>query len=129
MVKGLVEQILQFGRVIRPILGITMGPPQLISRLNIDGVLVYQAPDGSPAAAAGVRGCSRTGNGDLTLGDIIVGMNGKRVKDYGDIFETLDGLKPGDKVELELLRPSASGARIKTTVKLGERGSAEMQDG
>ena len=129
-VKGLVEQILQYGRVIRPVLGITMGPPALISRLNIDGVLVYNVPAGSPAEAAGVQGCSRTQfGGDFVLGDIITGMNGKKIKDYGDLFDTLDALKPGDKVELELFRPRERST-VTVSVTLGERDTRnEMQDG
>lgn len=56
------------GQVIRPVLGITMGPPALISRLNIDGVLVYSAPRGGPAGDAGVQGCQRSQFGDLVVG-------------------------------------------------------------
>ena len=54
--------------MIRPVLGITMGPPALISRLNIDGVLVYSAPRGGPAGDAGVQGCQRSQFGDLVVG-------------------------------------------------------------
>lgn len=126
-VKGLVEQILQFGQVVRPVLGITMGPPQLISRLNIEGVLVYSAPEGSPAAQAGIQGCQRTQYGDLSLGDIIVGINGTTVKNYGDLFDVLDGCKVGDKVSLEVYR-AGSRQRVTIPVKLGSR-SSNVQDG
>jgi S1-C subfamily serine protease len=127
MVKGLVEQILQFGQVVRPVLGITMGPPQLMARLQVEGVLVYSAPEGSPAAEAGVQGCTRTQYGDLTLGDIIVGINGQKVKNYADLFEVLDGCKPGDRVSLQLFRPGAR-QRLDVQVTLGSR-STTQQDG
>ena len=127
MVKGLVDQILQYGKVVRPVLGITMGPPGLISRLRIDGVLVYDVPRGSPAEKAGVQGCGRSNYGDLVLGDIIVGIDGKKVDDYGDIFDVLDGKKPGQKVSLDLFSP-ADRSKRSVEVQLGER-SNEVQDG
>ena len=58
-VKGLVEQILKFGRVIRPVLGITIAPPQTVRQLGLDGVLVLEAPSGSPASQAGIKGTFR----------------------------------------------------------------------
>ena len=126
-VKGLVEQILTYGRVIRPVLGITMGPPALISRLNIDGVLVYNVPPGGPAAQAGVQGCSRTAAGDFVLGDIIVGINGKKVATYGDLFEVLDACKPGEQAVLDLYRP-LTRQRARVEVTLGGRSlSTQLQ--
>ena len=58
-VKGLVDQILRFGRVIRPVLGITIAPPQTVRQLGLDGVLVLEAPSGSPANQAGIKGTFR----------------------------------------------------------------------
>lgn len=39
-VKGLVDQILQYGRVIRPSLGVVIAPPQALQRIGEKGVLV-----------------------------------------------------------------------------------------
>jgi len=39
-VKGLVSQILQYGRVMRPSLGVVFAPPQALQRLGEKGVLV-----------------------------------------------------------------------------------------
>jgi S1-C subfamily serine protease len=39
-VKGLVSQILQYGRVMRPSLGVVIAPPQALQRLGENGVLV-----------------------------------------------------------------------------------------
>lgn len=41
-VRGLVEQILAYGRVMRPALGVTIAPPQLLQRLGQEGVLVLE---------------------------------------------------------------------------------------
>lgn len=58
-VTGLVEQILKFGRVVRPVLGITIAPPQTIRQLNVEGILILDIPSGSPADLAGLKGTSR----------------------------------------------------------------------
>ncbi len=41
-VKGLVDQILTYGRVMRPVLGITLAPPQAVRSLGLEGVLVLE---------------------------------------------------------------------------------------
>ena len=57
--KGLVEQILTYGKVVRPILGITIAPPQTVRQLSIEGVLILEVPPNTPAAKAGLRGTYR----------------------------------------------------------------------
>ncbi len=57
--QGLVQQILETGRVQRPALGVTIAPPQLLQQLGIEGVLVLEVPEGSPAARAGIKGTLR----------------------------------------------------------------------
>jgi S1-C subfamily serine protease len=57
-VKGIVEQIIQFGRVTRPVLGLVLGPdgalPQLLGPGAPDGVLVLGVAQGGPAQVAGI---------------------------------------------------------------------------
>ena len=57
--KGLVEQVLKFGKVVRPILGITIAPPQTVRQIGVEGVLVLEVPEGGPAARAGINGTYR----------------------------------------------------------------------
>ncbi len=47
---------------------------------GIQGILVLDARDGSPARLAGVHGTRRDQSGRLVLGDIISAFNGKKVK-------------------------------------------------
>ena len=53
-VQGMVGQILQYGRVVRPVLGVNIAPPQALRQMGLQGVLVLEVPDGSPAAKAGL---------------------------------------------------------------------------
>lgn len=52
------------------------------------------------------------------LGDILTGINGKAIKLQKDLFAALDDLKPGDKVELDIVR---EGKQDQVSVTLGER--------
>ena len=57
--RGLVEQILTYGKVVRPVLGITIAPPQLARQVGEEGVLVLEVPAGTPADKAGFKGTYR----------------------------------------------------------------------
>ncbi|KFM22725.1 Protease Do-like 1, chloroplastic [Auxenochlorella protothecoides] len=112
--RGLVDQILTYGRVVRPMLGITLAPPQALRQLGLSGVLVLDVPPGGPADAAGVKGTMRDGFGRVVLGDVIVGVNGRKVANEGDLFDALDSCKVGDEVRLDIL----SGGRTKASLSI-----------
>lgn len=115
-VKGLVEQILKFGRIVRPVLGVVLAPPQVVRQLGVEGVLVLGVSPGSPAAKAGIQGMSRDPYGRLMVGDVIVGMNGKPIKNEGDLYDVLDSLKVGDEVQVELLRKGRERKTVRATL-------------
>lgn len=50
--SGIVEQLVQFGKVTRPILGIKFAPDQSVEQLGVSGVLVLDAPANGPAGKA-----------------------------------------------------------------------------
>jgi S1-C subfamily serine protease len=51
-VGGIVDQLIQFGKVTRPILGIKFAPDQSVEQLGLSGVLVLDAPPNGPAGKA-----------------------------------------------------------------------------
>lgn len=51
-VSGIVEQIVKFGKVTRPVLGISFAPEQSVEQLGVSGVLVLDAPPTGPAGKA-----------------------------------------------------------------------------
>ena len=118
-VKGLVDQILTYGRVVRPVLGVTIAPPQALRQLGLEGVLILDAPKGSPAAKAGLQGISKDNFGRIVIGDVIVGFNNTPIKSEGDLFDQLDKCQVGDKVKLDVLRQGQK--KVSLTVTLGER--------
>lgn len=103
---GIVDQLITFGKVTRPVLGISFAPDQAAAQLGVDGVLVLDAPSKGPAGRAGVRPTRRDRYGRLQLGDIVVQINGDTIKNAGDLYKTLDKLNPGQTVTLGVLRDS-----------------------
>ena len=128
MARGLVNQILKFGRVMRPALGISLAPPELASQLGLEGVLVLDVPRSSPAGKAGVIGTYRNpSDGSLTIGDAIVGIDGAPVRNFTDLYDILDSKTVGQKVKVQLLR---GGGRLKVEVDvfLGERSVGQSDE-
>ncbi|KAI3474887.1 hypothetical protein Pfo_030198, partial [Paulownia fortunei] len=103
-VSGIVDQLVKFGKVTRPILGIKFAPDQSVQQLGVSGVLVLDAPSNGPAGKAGLQPTRRDAYGRLILGDIITSVNGKKVSNGSDLYRILDQCKVGDKVIVEVLR-------------------------
>jgi len=66
-------------------------------------------------ANAGLRGLSRTTDGDVAIGDIIVGIDGQKISTDDDVYRVLDKHQLGDSVNVEVLR---NGRRATIPVKL-----------
>ncbi len=103
-IARIVPQIIKTGRAEQLGLGIGVDPVQKLERrVGIRGVIVLSVPEGSPAAQAGLKGITQTNRGIL-LGDIIVGIDDKRVQDFDDLYTVLDAHKPGDVVKVTVQR-------------------------
>jgi S1-C subfamily serine protease len=103
-IKKIVPQIITHGKVIRPGLGVSLLSDEYGRRLGVEGVVLFEVPQGSAAYQAGLRGISRDRSGRLTLGDIIKSIDGIRVRSYDDFYNTLDNYKIGDTVTLTVER-------------------------
>jgi S1-C subfamily serine protease len=73
-------------------------------------------PEGTPAAAAGLRGTKRSEGGLVELGDVITKVGDKAVKTEGDLFQALEDYKVGDKVALTVNRVVAVEDELKVKV-------------
>eukprot|EP00238_Polyblepharides_amylifera_P014184 CAMPEP_0196581168 /NCGR_PEP_ID=MMETSP1081-20130531/32746_1 /TAXON_ID=36882 /ORGANISM="Pyramimonas amylifera, Strain CCMP720" /LENGTH=449 /DNA_ID=CAMNT_0041901289 /DNA_START=109 /DNA_END=1458 /DNA_ORIENTATION=+ len=117
-ISGIVEQIIKFGKVTRPVIGISLAPDVALEQLGVKGVLVLDAAPGSPAAEAGIRASRRDEFGRLVLGDIITKINGKNIKNASDLFRFLDTCKVGQTIQIEVLR---GDGYAKLDLTLGEQ--------
>jgi S1-C subfamily serine protease len=103
-VRWVVPDLIQYGKVIRPVLGVEVAAPQVTRQLRIEGVLVVRVDPRSGAAEAGLRPTTRDRRGRLLLGDVIVAVEGEPVRSSNDLFLALERRKVGDRVKLSLLR-------------------------
>ena len=111
IVKKVVDDIKEFGTVRRALLGISMQElTQELASLsgmngNFSGVYVAEVGHGSAAEKAGVH-----------EGDILVAINGKKVKSPSDVQATVNSYKPEDVVKLLVFR---NGKEIELEAVLG----------
>jgi S1-C subfamily serine protease len=107
-----VPQIIRTGHAEQVGLGIQIDPEQRLERrANIEGVIALGVKPGSPADKAGVTGVEQTAGG-IRLGDVIVAIDGERIRDYDDLYNAFDKHHAGDKVEITL----SKGGRTRNVV-------------
>ncbi|WP_019587218.1 S1C family serine protease [Deinococcus apachensis] len=79
---------------------------QLAGLSSSEGALVDEVPAGTAGARAGLRGSLRNSRGQLLapLGDVIVSVDGQRVRDSFDVTRLVATKRPGQIVNLRLWR-------------------------
>lgn len=126
--KAVVNDLVQYGRVRRPALGMTTLPigPELAQQMGLAadyGLLVVQVVPGGPAERAGIHGGNEPaflGNQRIMLGgDLIVAIDGNSVQDSQDLSQVMNNHHAGDKVTVTLFRGKN---KMNVTVTLGEAG-------
>lgn len=113
VIERVVPQIITNGRPTRVGLGVNILQDGVARRLGVEGVVIDRVPTTSPAARAGLRSATQTPSGWEV--DVIVGVDGERVKAYDDLYTALEAKAPGDTVELSVLRlPGDKVETVKT---------------
>jgi S1-C subfamily serine protease len=109
--KSVLNDLVQYGRVRRPTLGIRPLPVpmtrELAEQLDLprdEGVLVMQVVPGSAAARAGIQGGHEKvyyGNYEIIIGgDLLVEVDGQDVKSVQDLAHVMNNHRSGDTVEV-----------------------------
>jgi S1-C subfamily serine protease len=134
--KRIVTDILQYGRVRKPDLGIKGIPlsrlgPQLVRALELpvsEGMMITRTAPGGSADKAGIRGANeqvQVGRYIIPVGgDIITKIDSQEIRQQDDIDHALNNKNVGDRVQVEVVR---GGRRQTLTVQLAElpRGSRQ----
>jgi Do/DeqQ family serine protease len=110
LAKEVMEQIIKYGHAVRGWLGIEAQTitPELANALKLkenQGVIVAGVVRGGPAQKAGLR-----------PGDILVSIDGEKIKDAHEALILISKRKPGTKVKLNILRDGKATALEATTV-------------
>ena len=99
-VKEVVPQLISYGRILRPIIGVELASDRWIRRYRIEGLPVVQVYPGLPAHRAGITGAYRGSRGEVILGDIITQVDGKPIRSNDDYLDALEKKRPGDTVHI-----------------------------
>ena len=127
LIKEVIPQLLDRGRVVRPWLGVQgqFVMPVLKELLRVplvDGFLVEAVEPGSPAEQKGLQGglfeITIQGQPILLGGDIITQVNGVAIDDPGKLAQTLSELKVSSALKLTVMR---DGKARTIDLALGER--------
>ena len=104
-VNRIISQLIAYGKVIQPGLGIQTVEDSVARRVGIDeGVLVLDVDRRGAAAAAGMMPTRYDAAGNVVLGDIIVSIDGQAVKTSDDLYRILERYNVGDEVQIEVIR-------------------------
>jgi S1-C subfamily serine protease len=117
-VKRIVPQLIEFGRVKRLGIGVTLVPDAIREHIGLSGALVLEIIPESPAELAGLQGTRRNFLGSVLLGDLIITIDGKKVETNDDLLTIAEeNHQAGDKVVIEFVR---DGVVRKETIPLKE---------
>jgi len=122
-IKRVVPELIERGRVLRPVIGIS-------SVYETDrGLLVIEVLKSGPAGKAGLQGfkwiTEREQTGpfitertylDRRNADLILAIDGKQVRSGDELLDVVESKKPGDQVVLRIIR---KGREVDLKVTLG----------
>jgi S1-C subfamily serine protease len=106
-VARIVPDLIGYGKVTRPILGVGFDDrlsAYVTRRLGVEGALIRQVYPGGGASAAGLQGTQLDRRGRVVPGDIIQQIDGKSVGSVGDLIGRLGAYRPGQTVTLSVWR-------------------------
>ena len=111
-VKSILSQLKEKGKVVRGFLGVRIRnlddeAREAFGLATRAGALISDVDADGPADKAGLR-----------KGDVVVAIKGQPVKETRQVIDTISGIMPGTKVDVEVVR---DGKPKTLTVTLGER--------
>ncbi|HJW28969.1 MAG TPA: PDZ domain-containing protein, partial [Saprospiraceae bacterium] len=116
VVNWVVPDLIKYGKLQRPVLGVELVQQQFVDRMGLQGALVMDVTEGSGAEQAGIRPTRRSSLGETELGDLIIGLDDSPVQNANDLLLALEKYKPGDHVKVKVQREKQTSV---LTVTLG----------
>jgi len=119
IVQPAVDSIVRYGKVAHSYIGIG------ITDVTPENSKFFELKDANGAVISEVQPDSPGGKAGLKVGDVIVGLDGKKVTDAGQLQAEVSSKHPGTKVTLDVLR---DGKNVNISVTLDELGGKEKKE-
>jgi S1-C subfamily serine protease len=133
--KDVLGDLIQYGRVKRPWLGVTVLKEVnsvIASRYNLPvdhGVVVEKVLENSPASGAGIKSYFTNLRGNFAY-DIITAVNGTELKEGRELLDAIRNMEPGASVKLTVYRIADGQYQVlQLNAKLQEFPSADQSLG
>jgi S1-C subfamily serine protease len=107
-VNLIVPQLLKYGKIVRPGLGVNILNDQTAQQNNMAG---------GAADRAGLKGMESMGFGGVKVNDVIVAIDGKQIHKSMDLFKAIEAHKVGDTVEVTVNNPASGRRTVKVTLQ------------
>ncbi|MEL0162367.1 MAG: trypsin-like peptidase domain-containing protein, partial [Halieaceae bacterium] len=85
-----VPQLIAFGKIMRPVLGVELASDRWLRQYRVDGVPIVRTYRGFPADNAGMVGARRGSRGEVILGDVITHIDGERVASNDEFLSAME---------------------------------------
>jgi S1-C subfamily serine protease len=115
-VNWVVPDLIAYGGIRRPTLGVQLANDSINRRLRLDGVLVLEVVDGTGAAEAGLRSTIRNRFGQVVMGDVILAVEGQPVRSSSELRLRLEKRRAGENVTVTVER---NGRQEDLEIRLG----------
>jgi S1-C subfamily serine protease len=106
MVSRVVPQLIEFGEMRRPRIGVNLDArfdALVARRLGVRGAVISGITRGGPAERAGLKALEQTRDGWI-IGDVITEIDGKSVTSQSELAGRLSYIEPGTTVTLKVWR-------------------------
>ena len=104
VVKWVIPDLIKYGKLQRPSLGIESASARITNQLGINGVLVINVLEDGAAERAGIQPTYRDSQGRLRLGDIIKAVNDEKISNTNDLLLMLENYKVNQKIIMTVER-------------------------
>jgi len=91
-----VPQLIAYGKIMRPVLGVELASDRWLRRYRVQGVPIVRIYRGFPADDAGMVGARRGSRGEVILGDVITQIDGVRVASNDEFLSAMEAHQGGD---------------------------------
>ena len=115
-VNWVVSDLIAYGQVKRPRIGIELLPQQYADDWEVKGAMIMGLVPGGGAEKAGLKALEQTAEGEIVFGDIITKVDQHQITSNNDLFLILEKYKAGVRIDVTFLR---DGKEKRSTVTLG----------